>query len=168
MSWLLKQAEDILNKVDQQTNAAIHQHNIKSTSKQTKDELISDSSSSSLNSSTKTTLNTNSTNRSTTTGNRRNNKSDDTHLIDYLNSSTPVNNKSNRPVSSNNSFNDTTRTASSPDILKNDLAKTIEQSSSKSASGTPRSITPAAQSHDEDEGLIFVRFKNKFFFIFFK
>jgi hypothetical protein len=156
MSWLLKQAEDILNRVDQQTNAAIHQHNIKSTSKQMNEE--SDIDSSSLN---KSTLNINSTNRSIT-GNRRNKKSDDTDLIDYLNSSTSTNNKSNRPISSNNSFSDTTRTVSSPDMSKNDLSKTIEQAPSKSASGTPRSITPAVQSHDEDEGLVLVRLKNKF------
>ncbi|CAF4188545.1 unnamed protein product, partial [Rotaria magnacalcarata] len=42
MSWILKQAEDILNRVDQQTNAAINQHTLKSTSH---DESTSDASS---------------------------------------------------------------------------------------------------------------------------
>jgi hypothetical protein len=161
MSWLLKQAEDILNRVDQQTNAAIHQHSIKSVSKKTNEDLISDPSSS-LNSTNKTILNINSTNRSTTE-NRRNRRSDGTDLIDYLNSSTPNNNKPKRLVPFNNSLSDTTRTASSPDMLTNDLSKITEQSSSKSASDTPRSITPAAQTHDEDEGLVLVRLKKKFF-----
>ncbi|CAF0827838.1 unnamed protein product [Rotaria sp. Silwood1] len=151
MSWLLKQAEDILNKVDQQTNAAIHQHNIKSTTKQTKDESISDTSS--LNSSNKLTLNFDSTNRSTI-GNRLNKKNDDSDLIDYLNSSTLVNNKTNRTIPFNNVLSDTTRTASSPNIFVDDSSKLTEQLSSKSASGTPRSTTPAVQSHDDDEGLV--------------
>jgi len=166
MSWLLKQAEDILNRVDQQTNAAIHQHSVKSTSKQTNEDLISDpSSSSSLNSTNKSILNINSTNRSTTE-NRRNRRSDDTDLIDYLNSSTSNNNKSKRLVPFNNSLSDTTRTVSSPDMLTKDLSNITEQSSSKSASDTPRSTTPAAQYQDEDEGLVLVRLKNKFLLIF--
>ncbi|CAF0785890.1 unnamed protein product [Rotaria sordida] len=152
MAWLLKQAEDILNRVDQQTNAAINQHHIKSTTIQTKEESISDTSS--LNSSNKLTLNFDATNRSTI-GNRRNKKNDDSDLIDYLNSSTLVIDKTNRTLPFNNLLSDTTRTASSPNMFVDDTSKPIEQSSSKSASATPRSITPAAvQTHDDDEGLI--------------
>ncbi|CAF4314594.1 unnamed protein product [Rotaria sp. Silwood2] len=151
MSWILKQAEDILNRVDQQTNAAVHQHNIKTTTKQMTDESISDTSS--LNSSNKLTLNFDSTNRSTI-GNRLNKKNDDSDLIDYLNSSTLTNNKTNRTAPFNNVLSDTTRTASSPNMFVDDSSKPIEQLSSKSASGTPRSITPAVQSHDDDEGLV--------------
>lgn len=154
MSWLLKQAEDILNKVDQQANVAINQHATKSTTKQTNDEHKTDSSTT-LNTTNKSNLNTN---RTTTTGgggNRRNKKNEDTDLIDYLNSPTPVNNKSNRLPS----LGDTTRTASTPDMSINDLSNPIEQSlSSKSASGTPRSITPAIQNLDEDEGLVLVSY----------
>lgn len=150
MSWLLKHAEDMLNRVDQQANVTINQHTTKSTSKQTEDNSISDSSST-LNSVNKSNLNTN-----RTTGNRGNKKKDDTSLIDYLNSPIPVNNKTNRILS----LTDTTRTASSPDMLTNDVSKTIEQSTSKSVSGTPRSVTPAVQSHDDDEGLVLVRFHN--------
>jgi hypothetical protein len=135
MSWLLKQAEDMLNRVDQQTNAAINQHNVKSTSGKPNEESISDS-----NSSNKSTLNFNSTNR-LTTGNRRQKKNDDTDLIDYLNSSTTTNNKSNRAGISNNLLSDTARTASSPNMLADDPSETPEQSLSKSTSGTPRSIT---------------------------
>jgi DNA mismatch repair ATPase MutL len=154
MSWLLKQAEDILNRVDQQTNAAIHQHGTKPSLQKNKEESISDPSSSSSN---KSTLNSNSTTR-TNTGNRRNKKSDDSVLIDYLNNSTPVNNKSTRPVPFNNFLSDTTRTLSTPDMSANDLFKTTEQSASKSASVTPRSTTPPAQYYNEDEGLVLVKF----------
>jgi hypothetical protein len=151
MSWLLKQAEDILNKVDQQTNAAINQHQTKTTSKQSNDESISTSSSSN-----KSNLNINSTNR-TTTGNQRHKKNEEPDLFDYLNSSTPVNNKPNRTVPFNTSLSDTTRTVSSPNMYTDDPLKTTEQSLSKSVSGTPRSTTPPVQTHDEDEGLFLVR-----------
>ena len=151
MSWLLKQAEDILNKVDQQTNAAINQHQTKTTSKQSNDESSSNSSSSN-----KSNLNINSTNR-TTTANQRNKKNEESDLFDYLNNPTPVNNKPNRTVPFNTSLSDTTRTASSPNMYTDDLLKTTEQSVSKSDSGTPRSATPAVQTHDEDEGLVLVR-----------
>jgi len=40
MSWLLKQAEDILNRVDQQTNAALHQNSPKIPPKQNQVEFI--------------------------------------------------------------------------------------------------------------------------------
>jgi hypothetical protein len=152
MSWLLKQAEDILNKVDQQTNAAINQHQTKTTSKQSNDESISTSSSSN-----KSNLNINSTNRTTTTGNQRHKKNEEPDLFDYLNSSTPVNNKPNRTVPFNTSLSDTTRTVSSPNMYTDDPLKTTEQSLSKSVSGTPRSTTPPVQTHDEDEGLFLVR-----------
>ncbi|CAF4433718.1 unnamed protein product, partial [Adineta steineri] len=39
-------------------------------------------------------------------------------------------------------------------MLVDDISETTEQSSSKSASNTPRSITPAVQYQDEDEGLV--------------
>ncbi|CAF0868397.1 unnamed protein product [Adineta steineri] len=149
MSWLLKQAEDILNRVDQQTNAAINQHAIKPTSQQSNEESTLDSSS--LNTSNKST--SNSINR-LNTGNRRSKKTNDTDLIDYLNTPTSVNNKNNRNAPLNNLFNDTTRTSSSPNMLVDDISETTEQSSSKSASNTPRSITPAVQYQDEDEGLV--------------
>ena len=153
MSWLLKQAEDILNRVDQQTNAAINQHAIKPSTQKTNEDITTESSS---------TRNSNSTNRYPKE-NRRNKKNDDADLIDYLNSSTSVNKKFNRPLSSNNLLSDTTRTASTPDMSTNDSANTTEQLSSKSASGTPRSATPAsAQTHDEDEGLVLVKSKNSY------
>jgi hypothetical protein len=151
MSWLLKQAEDILNRVDQQTSAVIHHNNTKSSSKESNDESKSDSSS--VNISNKTSLNFD----RATTGNRRIKKKDEVDLIDYLNSSTPTNNKSNRVVLTNNSLSDTTRTASSPNMLAEDSLPTTEQLSSKSASGTPRSNTPAVQFNDDDEGLVLVR-----------
>jgi hypothetical protein len=152
MSWLLKQAEDMLNRVDQQTNAAINQQNPKTTSKQqSREDSISESSSSN-----KSSLNFNSTNRSTT-GGHRNKKNEEPDLFDYLNSSTPVNNKPNRSAPSNNLLSDTTRTVSSPNMHTDDPLKTTEQSLSKSVSGTPRSTTPAVQSHDDDEGLVLVR-----------
>jgi hypothetical protein len=46
-----------------------------------------------------------------------------------------------------------------------DSSKNTEQSSSKSASATPRSITPAAQHHDEDEGLVLVRLTKQIFLV---
>jgi hypothetical protein len=148
MSWLLKQAEDILNRVDQQTNAAIHQHGSKSTSNQTKQESIPESSS------------IKSTHRlPTTTRHTKNN--DDVDLIDYLNSTTPVN-KPKRPVQV---LTEATRTASVPDMTATDSSRNTEQSSSKSASGTPRSITPAAQHYDEDEGLVLVRLTKQIFLV---
>jgi hypothetical protein len=148
MSWLLKQAEDILNRVDQQTNAAIHQHSAKSTSNQPIEESISDVSS------IKST-------KRLSTASRRTKNNDDVDLIDYLNSPTPVNNKPNRPVQL---ITEAARTASVPDMFATDSSKTTERSSSKSASGTPRSITPAAQHHDDDQGLVLVRLKHKYFF----
>lgn len=151
MSWLLKQAEDILNRVDQQTNAAIHQHGRKSVTQQ---ESISEASTSNL--SNTSSLNFESTNRSKRT-NLVNKKNDDSDLFDYLNKPTPINDKPNRPSSFNNSFNDTTRTASSPNIALEIASKSAERVSSKSASNTPRSTTPGASTHDDDdEGLVLV------------
>jgi hypothetical protein len=149
MSWILKQAEDILNRVDQQTNAAIHQHGGKSRSNQNNEETIPESPS--IKSTQRLPTNT-----------RRTRKNDDVDLIDYLNNSTPapVINKPKRPMQL---LAEGTRTASVPDMTATDVPKTPEQISSKSASGTPRSITPAAQHHDEDEGLFLVRFVNKYF-----
>ena len=151
MSWLLKQAEDILNRVDQQTNAAIHQHGSKLTAKGATDESMPNTpviESSSRNSST--------ANRTAITpvavGNRRSKKSDDSQLIDYLNSSTSTESKPTRPLAFNSLLTDATRTASVPDMLANQSSRSIEKLSSKSASGTPRSTTP----HDEDQGLVLV------------
>ncbi|CAF2110111.1 unnamed protein product [Rotaria magnacalcarata] len=148
MSWILKQAEDILNRVDQQTNAAINQHTLKSTSH---DESTSDASS--LNSSNRSSINFDSTNRSTKAS-RLNRKKDDSDLFDYLNTSTSVNDKSNHSIPSNNSLSDSTRAVSSPDMFLDNSLTTTERSSSKSASVTPRSTTPAVQLHDDDEGLV--------------
>ena len=142
MAWILKKGEDILNRVDQQTNAVINQHNTKSTSKQLKEEPTSNSSL--LYSPNKSTVNSDSTNRS-----RCHKQNDDSYLIDYLNSSTPVNNKF------------TGRTVSSPDMHSNDHSKSTKQVLSKSNSGTPRSTTPVAQSEQENEGLILVRLIKK-------
>lgn len=153
MSWLLKQAEDILNRVDQQTNAAIHQHGGKSTTKETNEESIPN------------TLVTESVNRSTNSinripaGSRRSKKSDDSQLIDYLNSSTTMDSKPTRPLTFNSLLTDATRTASVPDMLANQSSKTPEKFSSKSASGTPRSMTP----HDEDQGIILVSNNRRLF-----
>lgn len=166
MSWLLKQAEDILNRVDQQTNAAINQHGNKVTSnKQTKEESgpntpVMES----------TSRNSNNANRlaSTANANRRSKKSDDSQLIDFLNSSTPVESKPTRPLAFNSLLTDATRTASVPDMLANQSSKSTEKLSSKSASGTPRSATP----HDEDQGLVLVssivsmRFNQSILFVY--
>lgn len=154
MSWLLKQAEDILNRVDQQTNAAINQHGTKSTPQQTAEESATNTSL--IDSATG---NSNSSNR-LPKANRHTKKKDDSHLIDFLNSSTSVDTKPNRPISFNHLLTDATRTASVPDMFANQSSKTAEKLSSKSASGTPRSITP----HDEDQGLVLVRTKKLFLF----
>ena len=149
MSWLLKQAEDILNRVDQQTNAAINQHGGRTTrSNQNQDESIPESPS------IKPT-------QRLPTNTRRTKKDDDADLLNFLNSSTPapVTNKPKRPLQL---LNESTRTASVPDMTATDVPKTPEQLSSKSASGTPRSTTPAAQHHDDDEGLVLVRLVNKY------
>lgn len=148
MSWLLKQAEDILNRVDQQTNAAIHQHGGKLVPKQTNDESISESSASSL--IAKTTGRN--SNQLSTDNNRRKKKSDDSDLFDYLNSSTPASSKPNRSLPIGNLISESTRTASSPDMSTNEQLKTTEQLSSKSESTTPRSVTPAGQTRDDDDG----------------
>ena len=154
MSWLLKQAEDILNKVDKQTNAAINQHQIKPSSKHSDGPTTHDAPS--FPSSETTPASLSSINRTAAESNRRAKKNDDTDLIDYLNSSMPVTTISDRTSSSNHLLSDTTRTASSPNMLAADALKNNERFSSKSNSGTPRSTTPAAQSHDDDEGLFMV------------
>ena len=154
MSWLLKQAEDILNRVDQQTNAAIN-HQTKPDSDKSSDESTSNSST--MSSSNKSKNNTSRTTTTTLTGNRRPKKSDEADLIDYLNSPSSIENRSSRSVLSNNQLSEATRTASSPDMASNDSSsRAVDQLSSKSASVTPRSNTPAVQSHDDDEGLVLV------------
>ncbi|UJR27552.1 hypothetical protein I4U23_008834 [Adineta vaga] len=135
MSWLLKQAEDILNRVDQQANATINQHNTKPLSETSNEDSKTDYSS--LTSTNKSTRNTTSSNRLTTSS-RRQKKNDETDLIDYLNSSTSSNKNNN---------NKTTRNTTSNTLLS-DSARTAM---------TPRSITPAVSFHNDegdDEGLV--------------
>lgn len=104
MSWLLKQAEDILNRVDQQTNAAIHQNTSKPIPKSNEVEFIVDTPvyppSRSQDSSN---VNPTAPIRTNITPQRRTKKNDETDLINYLNSSTPVNsNETRRNSRSNN------------------------------------------------------------------
>jgi hypothetical protein len=93
MSWLLKQAEDILNRVDQQTNAALHQNTSKEPLKQNQVEFTPDipsyTPSIPLN---QTIVNHIPINRTSVTSTRRTKKNDESDLINYLNSSTPLNN----------------------------------------------------------------------------
>jgi hypothetical protein len=153
MSWILKQAEDMLNRVDQQANAAINQNLNQTASKSSTDRSTRDSPTFIA-----SNVPTVDHNRLTSMKTRRGKKNEDSDLIDYLNSSTPVNNRLSQSILSNSHRSDTARTASSPNmIIDDDLSATSEQFSSKSASNTPRSITPAAQSHDDDEGLVLVR-----------
>lgn len=152
MFRLLKQAEDILNMVDQQANAAINQ----TTKTNSKDSSLSAGDDPSALDST-ANLSSLSTNRSNSSS-RRSKKNDDADLLDYLNSSTPVTKKTNRSTVSNNTFSDSTRTASSPNMLADEnTMKTHETSAAKSASATPRSMTPAASASEDDEGLVLVR-----------
>ncbi|CAF0822156.1 unnamed protein product [Adineta ricciae] len=145
MSWLLKQAEDILNRVDQQANATINQHGVRS--QQSNDNPVIDSST--VNLPNKSTREGNSSTRSTT-GTRRQKKNDDVDLIDYLNSSTPAN-KSVRKTTSNNLLSESARTASTPNLITDEASESTELTSSKSATVTPRSTTPAVSFHNDDD-----------------
>jgi hypothetical protein len=119
MSWLLKQAEDILNRVDQQTNAALHHENSKLPPKQNQVEFIPDiptiTPSIPL---TQQTINPIPPNRTTITPTRRTKKAEESDLFNYLNSPTPVNNNETKKP---NRVNNKTRTTSSSSIPTDDL-----------------------------------------------
>ncbi len=115
MSWLLKQAEDILNRVDQQTNAALHQENSKLPPKQNQVEFIPDIPTIPL---TQPTINRIPPNRTTITPTRRTKKAEESDLFNYLNSPTPVNNNETKKP---NRVNNKTRTTSSSSIPTDDL-----------------------------------------------
>ncbi|CAF1143878.1 unnamed protein product [Rotaria sordida] len=125
MSWLLKQAEDILNRVDQQTNAALHQHTSQLPKKQNQIEFISDTPSFTPTKSLDQPII--STNRPTIIiPTRRTKKTDETDLINYLNSSTPINNNEIKqliPVQS--SSNNKTRTNSCSSSNLNDNSSLV-------------------------------------------
>lgn len=113
MAWLLRQAEDILNKVDQQTNAAFHQNAPKIPPKHTEIEFTSDRPTYTPAPSIQPVIvpNPSVTTRPTNTSTRRTKKQDESDLIDYLNSSTPVNSTETKKLTHSNSIK--TRTASS-------------------------------------------------------
>jgi len=113
MAWLLRQAEDILNKVDQQTNAAFHQNAPKIPPKHTEIEFTSDRPTYTPAPPIQPVIvpNPSVTTRPTNTSTRRTKKQDESDLIDYLNSSTPVNSTETKKLTHSNSIK--TRTASS-------------------------------------------------------
>jgi len=115
MSWLLKQAEDILNRVDQQTNAALHQQNTpKVPIQQNQVEFTSDISSYTPSRPVEQPIvNPIPTNRPSITPPRRTKKTDESDLINFLNSSTPITNKSTR-------VNNKSRTNSSSSTITED------------------------------------------------
>jgi len=166
MSWLLKQAEDILNRVDQQANAAINHHPTISNSQGSSSTSANDSAAILDPSGNLSSLNSN---RTSSNANRRSKKNDDADLMEFLNSSTPVTKKTTRTTTTtttatNNPINDNSRTSSSPNMVADEnFAKNNETATSKSATVTPRSITPATQTIDDDdddggdldEGLVF-------------
>ena len=155
MSWLLKQAEDILNRVDQQANAAINNNPTKPNGKGSSASSANDSAAILDASANLSSLNAN---RTTGSNTRRQKKDDDADLMEFLNSSTPAPKKTSRSAPANNNpINDNARTSSSPNMVADEmLAKGGEPIASKSATVTPRSITPAAQPIDDDEGLVLV------------
>jgi hypothetical protein len=135
MSWLLKQAEDILNRVDQQTNAALHHHSPKLSKKQNEFEFTPDEPSYTpsipLN---QPVINHTPTNRPSITSTRRTKKTDESDLINYLNSPTPVNNnETKKPIRVNN------------------------KSRTNSSSSNPTDIPPLAASSNNDKQLVLVR-----------
>lgn len=87
MSWLLKQAEEILNRVDQQTNAAVHQQTAKVTRRDHEIEFITDLPAIPANP-TNLTISTTSTSVPVA---RTPKKPVEKDLIEYLNSSTSPN-----------------------------------------------------------------------------
>ena len=118
MSWLLKQAEDILNRVDQQTNAALHQNTPKIPPKQNQVEFIPE---------TPTfipsipldqpVINHIPTNRTSITQTRRTKKTDESDLFDYLNR--PTSNEIKKPIRISSSINKR-RTSSSSSVSTDD------------------------------------------------
>ena len=123
MSWLLKQAEDILNRVDQQTNAALHQNPSKQPPNPNEVEFVSDIPSY-LPSRPIDPPNINPVppTRTSIIPQRRLKKSDDTDLINYLNSSTLVNPTETRR---NSRSNNKTRTSSSSSTTADDLSSIV-------------------------------------------
>jgi hypothetical protein len=119
MSWLLKQAEDILNRVDQQTNAALHQHTPQVPIRQNQIEFISDIPPAYTPSRPveQPIINPIPTNRPSITPTRRTKKTDESDLINYLNSSTPIpNNETKKSTRVNNK----SRTSSSSSTITDD------------------------------------------------
>ena len=99
MSWILRQAEDILNRVDQQTNAAFHQHPSQIPIKQSPIELIPDSSSFTPSLPVdQPIVNRIPVNRPAIAPIRRIKKNDETDLINYLNGSTSINNNETKQL----------------------------------------------------------------------
>jgi len=125
MSWLLKQAEDILNRVDQQTNAALHQNTSKESLKQNQVEFTPDipsyTPSIPLN---QPVINHIPINRTSVPSTRRTKKTDESDLINYLNSSKPINNK---PIRVNNK----SRTNSSSSTISDDSPSTSNYNNDK-------------------------------------
>jgi len=120
MSWLLKQAEDILNRVDQQTNAALHQNTSKEPLKQNQIEFTPDipsyTPSIPLN---QPIVNHIPINRTSLTSTRRTKKNDESDLINYLNSSTPLNNTETRKSIRVNNKSRTNSSTDDPPLLSN-------------------------------------------------
>jgi len=136
MSWLLKQAEDILNRVDQQTNAALHQTTTKVPLKQNQVEFIPDAPSYTPSLPLdQPIINHIPINRTTITTTRRTKKTDESDLINYLNSPTPINNNNEikKPIRITNK----SRTNSSSSTLSDDF--------------------PLASSSNNDKQLVLVR-----------
>ncbi|CAF1004807.1 unnamed protein product [Rotaria sp. Silwood1] len=129
MSWLLKQAEDILNRVDQQTSAAFHQQTPQTPqlpTRQNQVEFISDTPSFIPSTPLDQPItNRVPTNRSTIVPIRRTKKTDETDLMNYLNSSIPINNNEIKQLSPVQSSNNKTRTNSSSVVLHDDSSSVV-------------------------------------------
>ncbi|CAF2695005.1 unnamed protein product [Rotaria sp. Silwood2] len=126
MSWLLKQAEDILNRVDQQTGAALHQHASQLPKKQNQVESISDTPSFTPSIPLDQSItNRMPTNRPTVIPIRRTKKTDETDLINYLNSSTPINTNEIKQLIPVQSSSNKTRTNSSSAILNDNSSPVV-------------------------------------------
>ena len=90
MSWLIKQAEDILNRVDQQTNAAFQQPKSQSHSHPSHIDFVSDTRPTSASPTPFHPPNLNHTTFSRPIEPRRTKKAEEADLINYLNHSTPL------------------------------------------------------------------------------
>lgn len=122
MSWLLKQAEDILNKVDQQTNAAFQQNATQVPKRLNEVDIIPESPifvpPIQIN---PMPISRPPINRpSTTVPARRVKKTDETDLINYLNSSTPMITNEVRPLNPAPSSRRKSRTTSSSSMHSDD------------------------------------------------